>query len=368
MDVNWVCLALGFTATTICIVLMRPLAARWGLVDKPGGRKQHNGNVPLIGGAAIFTVFIGCWAMLHIDWPVWMPIYLAAGGVLVATGIIDDRYDLGPRRKLLVQALCTVAVMVHGHLMLDNLGDLLGQGGIDTGALAWPLTIFAVVGVTNAINMFDGANGLAGGTALISMLGLSIAASATGAQSANSALLLLAGALASFLFFNYRVRDYHLPLAFLGDAGALFLGFTFAFVAIFLTQRTGAHLPPIVAVWIGGLPLLEIARLVFRRLVHGANPLRADRAHVHHILLALGLPERSAVAVIWLAQGVLVTVGLAAWSAGGGYEQTLFYGCIGLFAAYGLALEAASLIIARRSVIQHSDLQKALPEPLKRAA
>ncbi|MDN5871193.1 MAG: undecaprenyl/decaprenyl-phosphate alpha-N-acetylglucosaminyl 1-phosphate transferase [Nitrococcus sp.] len=330
---------------------MRPVAVHWGLVDRPGGRKRHSGEVPLVGGTALFVAVTGGWAILHIQWPSWMPVYLLAAGVLVAIGALDDRYDLDPKGKFLLQTACTLGLIYYGPLVLKDLGNLFGAGAIHTHVFGVAFTAFAVLGVTNAVNMFDGANGLAGGTSLVSALGFSFAAAAIGANGAHSALLLLAGALGGFLLFNYRPRKFDSPLAFLGDAGALFLGFTLAFVAVFLSQRPGPNLPPIVAVWIGGMPLLEIGRVVGRRLVHGVNPLLADRLHVHHCLLGLGIPERWVVAGIWLCQAILTTVGLALWWAGYS-EAFLFYGFALLFLVYILEVEWAWRTVSRRGGAQ----------------
>lgn len=351
MNANWLCVISGFGATILCVSLMRPIAIQWGLVDRPGGRKQHRIEVPLVGGVALFATVAGCWAMLQINWPEWMPVYLLAAGVLVVLGALDDRYDLNPVGRLILEAACAVAVIRYGHLVLNDLGNLFGAGAIHIHAFAGAFTMFAVLGVTNAVNMFDGANGLAGGTSLISALGFSYAASAIGAEGAHNALLLLASALGGFLIFNYRLRNFDSPLVFLGDAGALFIGFTLAFVAVFLSQRPGLHLPPIVAVWIGGMPLLEILRVVGRRLVYGVNPLHADRAHVHHCLLELGMPERWMVAAMWLCQALLTTVGLVGWWKGVS-ESMLFYGLVLFFLVYSVAVECAYLTGARRSASQ----------------
>lgn len=351
MGTDWLCIVSGFWATLLCVPLMRPIAIQWGLVDRPGGRKHHSVEVPLVGGTALFAALAGCWAMLQISWPAWMPVYLWAAGALVIIGALDDRYDLNPAGRLILGAACTFAVVHYGQLALSNLGDLFGAGAIHTHAFAGAFTVFAVLGVTNAINMFDGANGLAGGTSLISALGFSAAASAIGAAGTHNALMLLAGGLGGFLMLNYRLRNFNSPLVFLGDAGALFLGFTLSFAAIFLSQRPGLHLLPIVAVWIGGMPLLEIARIVVRRLVHGANPLQADRTHVHHCLLGLGIPERWVVLAVWLCQAVLTTVGLASWWSGCS-EAKLFYGFVILFLVYSLAVEWAYRVASRRAASQ----------------
>jgi UDP-GlcNAc:undecaprenyl-phosphate GlcNAc-1-phosphate transferase len=297
---------------------------------------------------ALFAVIAGSWAILHINWPAWMLVYLLAAGVLVAIGALDDRYDLNPTGRLILEAACAMAVILYGHLALNDLGNLFSTGAIHTHAFAGVFTVFAVLGVTNAINMFDGANGLAGGTSLISVLGFSYAAAAIGAEGTHNALLLLAGALGGFLIFNYRLRNFDSPLVFLGDAGALFLGFTLAFVAVFLSQRPGLHLPPIVAVWIGGMPLLEILRVVVRRLMHGVNPLQADRTHVHHCLLELGMPERWVVAAMWLCQAALATMGLVFWWRGFS-ESMLFYGLVLFFLVYSVVVECTYLAIARRA-------------------
>ncbi|MDN5848570.1 MAG: undecaprenyl/decaprenyl-phosphate alpha-N-acetylglucosaminyl 1-phosphate transferase [Nitrococcus sp.] len=351
MDSGLVCVGLGFGGTVFSVSMLRPIAVHWGVVDRPGGRKHHRGEVPLVGGTALFAAVTGGWAILHMQWPNWMPVYLLAAGVLVVIGALDDRYDLDPKGKFLLQTACTLGVIYYGSLVLDDLGDLFGAGAIHTHAFGVAFTAFAVLGVTNAINMFDGANGLAGGTSLVSTLGFSFAAAAIGAQGAHSALLLLAGALGGFLLFNYRLRKFDSPWVFLGDAGALFLGFTLAFVAVFLSQLPGQNLPPIVAVWIGGMPLLEIGRVVGRRLAHGVNPLRADRSHVHHCLLGLGIPERWVVVAIWLCQAMLTTVGLASWWAG--YSDAfLFYGFVLLFLVYSLGVEWACRTLARRGATQ----------------
>ena len=231
----------AFICALVILMLRRP-AERWGLVDHPGGRKRHAAPVPLTGGIAITAGLILALAVSFSAFAQYSAFF--AGVLLLAlVGLMDDLGEVSPGTKLLLQVLAALLMTSWGENFLVNLGDLFGTNPINTRHWAIPLTVLAALAVVNAINMLDGLDGLAGSLVLGILLVLTGFAWTIGDANAAKILIVLAGALTGFLFFNlpWPLRGRH--RTFMGDAGSMVLGFAVAWFSVALTQRPGVAVP-----------------------------------------------------------------------------------------------------------------------------
>lgn len=358
----------GFIVAIGFLLMFRPLAVRVGLVDRPHGRKMHVGDVPLIGGVALlFTMLFG-WLAVQVDWPGWLPAFLVASAAIMSIGVLDDRFDMKRTLRIPAQVGCALIIVYAGGLELTSLGDLFGGGAVMLGGMGALFTVVCIVGVMNSANLLDGANGLAAGVCLVAFLTFMTAAAVVGAVGTEYALALLIGALSAFFMFNFRSRRELPALAFLGDAGSLFLGLTLAVVAIHLTQRAGTHMAPMSAVWIAGVLILDTLSLMLRRTAHCRNPFSADRRHLHHLLTALGLHERHAVASIWGVQIIFSVVGMSFW-LGNVPEWVMLTAFVAVFAAYTVGAEVVWHRIERRErALEQAMAASSEPEGMRQAA
>ena len=240
---------------------------------------------------------------------------------------------------------------------LHSLGNLLGSWPLGLGRFAVPLTLVAVVGVINAINFTDGADGLSGGlvfSALFWYCAMEILRGGAGADGLGIPLAFLA-AVAGFLAFNLRLPGRRRALAFLGDAGSLGRGFVLAWLMVTGAERAVPLFAPVTAIWLLAVPLVDTLTCAGRRVLNGVSPFKADRKHLHHILTDLGLPVGRAVAVIHGCAFALGGAGVAAWRAGIP-EHLMFYAAMGIFAAY-VALSFLALRHIESTRHRHARLQ-----------
>jgi UDP-GlcNAc:undecaprenyl-phosphate GlcNAc-1-phosphate transferase len=277
------CVAFG--VTLLSILLLKPLALRLGLIDVPGGRKLHEGNIPVIGGIAMLSGF--SFALLTLD--VSLSAYrclIAGSGLLVITGLLDDFQELTPRSRLFIQILAGILMAVWGNVSLQSLGNLFSAGEIKLGFFAIPVTILAVVTIINAVNMTDGTDGLAGSIAFIEFFYLAWLASHANQSVDEQVIILIIAILLAFLCFNFPWRQR--PSIFMGDNGSMWLGFLLTWFCIKLSQLPSHAVPPAAFLWIMAIPIWDMSTVVFRRLIRGFSPFKADRGHLHHYLLQRG--------------------------------------------------------------------------------
>jgi UDP-GlcNAc:undecaprenyl-phosphate/decaprenyl-phosphate GlcNAc-1-phosphate transferase len=300
---------IAFAVTAVSIRLSMAPAVRIGLVDHPNHRKRHEGAIPLVGGLALLVGFAAGWALapsgLGTHW-----FLLLGTGVIAAVGLFDDLYHVSSRIRLAVQLLVALAVVL-GGFQIDSLGNLLGTGAIHLGWLSVPFTVLCIVMMINAINMLDGADGLAGSVTLFASSGFAILALIAGKPETAFVALLLTSALLGFLLFNLRSPWLSRARVFMGDSGSMALGFLLALIAIGLTQQEGSGIAPISVAWMLLLPAADILSVFARRLWWGRSPMAADRSHFHHVLLRAGLSVSSTVWIIGLNQLALVAVAIA---------------------------------------------------------
>lgn len=274
-------------STLICIWLLRPIAIRIGFVDKPGGRKQHLNEVPLIGGIALFCGF--CFASLSL--PISLQGFralIAGSGLLVILGVVDDFRELGSKLRLLAQIGAGLCLALWGNLQAAYLGNLLFLGDIHLGIWAVPFTVMLVVGYLNAMNMMDGQDGLAGGIALSQVLLLVYLSWYLNEPISMALLTLVALVLMVFLSFNLPIPGRKQAIIFLGDAGSTFIAFVIAWFAIYLGQSHPIHCKPIVILWILAFPVFDLFQVSVERFKHRKPLLTASLDHVHHVLKVAG--------------------------------------------------------------------------------
>jgi UDP-GlcNAc:undecaprenyl-phosphate GlcNAc-1-phosphate transferase len=327
-----------FCSATLIIVL-RDFAIRVGLIDRPGGRKIHPSDVPLIGGIAM-TLSAGLVSVLTINPSYSIVAFVASAGLLLAAGVLDDRWVMSASNKFVIQILAAFIGVTWGGHMIENVGNLAGTGDLFLGSVAVCFTVFCVVGVINAVNMIDGLDGLAGGIALVALGWFAAASSQTGMSGAVPLLLIWIGAVIGFLLFNFPAPWRSRASVFMGDAGSMMLGFVLAWFALELSQGARAPLTPMAAVWILGVPIMDTVSLMLRRMLDGRSPFSADHEHLHDKLRAMGLSANQTLATILLISALFGAVGfLGSRHAVPG--PVLCFGYVALFAGYCVAMHFA---------------------------
>ena len=301
-----------FVLSVLLIKIWKLIAWKIGLVDKPDtARKLHSGAIPLVGGIVVYLAIFITTLVLGND-SIELYCYLSAAGALVITGAFDDRYDISAKLRLFIEFIAALLMIYGAGVYVDNLGNLFGSGDIILPAfVAVPFTIFGVAGYINALNMSDGLDGMAASLGVMTVVTLMILAG--GKQSVVLPSLTLVAALLGFLVYNLQIVR-GLRKVFLGDAGSMLLGFTFGWLVIDFSQSHGdveALFSPVTALFVLGLPLVDMLTTLARRLKKGQNPMKPDRTHVHHILLHAGFTPRQTLAVIIGIGAVFHGIGMA---------------------------------------------------------
>lgn len=298
---------IALAVTVLLMSVLRPLAESAGLVDRPGGRKAHVGNVPIIGGIAMFVGILFGFALIGNLDPTFRYLILA-NALLVAIGVLDDRYDIPPQIRLVAQS-CAVIVMVYGGgLVVGSIGDPLAIGTINLGYAALLFTVLVTLAVVNAVNMVDGVDGLAGSMTLIALGGLIVASGIAADTTAIAAVI--CAAVIGFLAFNYPVKANRQVRAFMGDAGSTMLGLSIVWLTIRATQGDTRAMSPVIGLWLVAVPIFDLFTCFVRRIARGRSPFRPGREHFHHMLYRAGLSVRQILAVLTLMALAYAVFGL----------------------------------------------------------
>ncbi|MFK8032485.1 MAG: glycosyltransferase family 4 protein [Gammaproteobacteria bacterium] len=291
-----------FVALLVCMLLV-PLLMRYadalGLTDETNDRKVHDGVVPRCGGIAIVAGFV---ASMTLFWPdSQLKIMIVVGALIIALfGFLDDRSDLDYRWKFFGQIIASVLVVAAGLRI-----DVWPFVGIDAVSiyLSAPVTVIFLIGVTNAMNLSDGLDGLAAGASLITLAALAWLFWLAGNTVMVTFSMAAIGSVCGFLRFNN-----HPAVVFMGDTGSQFLGFITGCLAVYLCQRTDVALNPALLLLLVGLPILDTLSVMLWRIRTGRSPFSPDRNHFHHRLLDFGLLHYEAVSAIYVAQIFLVSL------------------------------------------------------------
>jgi UDP-GlcNAc:undecaprenyl-phosphate GlcNAc-1-phosphate transferase len=294
-DNFYVISVVAFSMTTFFLVIFKPFAYYFRLLDIPNDRKNHQGFIPLIGGIAIF---FGVSVSLMIQK---MPpyVFIISTIMIVILGIFDDKFNISFKIRLLFQIFVSIFLCAGTNFHLNNLGDFLGIGLISTYWLAYPITIFAVVGVINAFNMIDGIDGLLASNAIISFASLFILFIESNKKDEVLISLVFIIALIPYLLNNLNLPPFKQKI-FMGDAGSMLIGLTIVWLLIDGSQSSKAAFSPVIALWIIAVPLMDIFTVIIRRLRLGLSPFHPDHNHIHHVLIKLGYNQYQTLGIIIL--------------------------------------------------------------------
>jgi len=296
---------IAFISAVIISFIMTPLARKLaikvGALDVPkDARKIHKKPMPYFGGLAIYVSIMACMF-------VYMPhtrinIFIMAGAtIIVLTGIVDDMYGMPAKVKMLMQLIAAVVAIV-GGVQINFITNPLSATGMSY-LLSWlsiPITLFWIVGITNTINLIDGLDGLASGVASIAATTLLFTAATMGHDFIMMQCAIIAGASLGFLPFNFNPAK-----IFMGDAGSLLLGYMLAVTSISGMVKSVAAVALAVPLFALGLPIFDTAFAIIRRFINKKPIMEADKEHLHHKLMKIGLNQRQTVLVMYFISMVL---------------------------------------------------------------
>jgi UDP-GlcNAc:undecaprenyl-phosphate GlcNAc-1-phosphate transferase len=306
--------AASFATVAVLIILLDPLARRFGLLDKPGGRKDHHAPTPVTGGLAIaIGTILPALLMTRPDMPL-IGLGVAAA-ILIVVGVLDDLYDIRWQYRILAQVAAAFSIIFIGGVSVEYIGPVFGLGREELGQLSIPFTVLAIVGLINALNMIDGLDGLAGTMAFCALVMLSAAAVYAGNQELTNGLMVMVGAVAAFLAFNMRLPWRKRARIFLGNSGSAYLGLVMAWAVFRLTQNPAHPVSPVLAPYLIAPPVIDCLVLMTRRMLHRKSPFAADRLHIHHLMLDGGFSVTGVVvtlSTISLVLGLVAGAGLVA--------------------------------------------------------
>ena len=300
---------LAFVLAAVTALLATPLvmmlASRTGALDMPDARKVHKKPIPRIGGIGIYAAFIISMVLVRMFaeltgellWGV--SGLILSGTLIMLVGIIDDYKNLPAKLKLLGQIFAAAVLVLGFDVRIDFITDPFG----DYIYLEWfavPATIFWLVGLSNTINLIDGLDGLAAGVSMIAALTIMFVALEQNVLIIAVLTAALAGAAFGFLFFNFNPAS-----IFMGDSGALFLGFMLAGISVIGAVKCAATIALVVPILALGLPILDTAFAIVRRYRGGVPIFRPDKGHLHHRLLGLGFTQRQAVLLMYVISALL---------------------------------------------------------------
>ncbi len=303
---------IAFFITLSCIFLLKPLALRLGLVDAPNSRKQHQGDIPLIGGLAMFIGFLAALLTLPISLQYYRS-FIAGSALLVFVGLLDDFHELSPKSRFVAQIFALLLMFFWGGIKLTHLGNLIFYREIGLGIYSLPVTIIAGLGIINAINMTDGIDGLAGTLVLIELLLLIYCAITNGQISAVPILLVVIATVLAFLCLNFRWPSRLHAQVFMGDAGSMFLGFVLVWFLIDLSQTGAQIITPVTMLWIMILPLFDTTAVMLYRVSKKKSIFSSDRQHLHHLLVGFNFSALQICLVLGGINLVLGSLGLLAY-------------------------------------------------------
>src|ERR1700678_3951415 len=299
----------AFVLAVIVTALLTPIVRRGalavGAVDEPGARRVHTRRIPRLGGIAIVMGFFVPGVLLFAFGTHAARIFVASslitlglviGGTLVAAaGFVDDVKGLGAKRKLLLQ-MAAGAVASACHMRIEAI-ELPGMGIWTLGWLALPVTVAWIVATINALNLIDGLDGLAAGVTFFAGVKNFVIRLLTGNFYIELVSAALGGAVVGFLFYNFNPAQ-----IFMGDSGSMFLGFVLGAMALLGagSQKSPTLIAIIVPILALGLPIMDMLLTIARRFLDRRSIFVADRGHIHHRLLDMGLTHRRTVLSLYL--------------------------------------------------------------------
>lgn len=326
-------LFLALALVMLLVLLLRPIGERFGLYDIPQGRKHHARPVLVVGGVAMILAFKICLPFIqpnHYN----ISYLLLALLFLTVVGLIDDLYRLSSKKLFLAQIIAALIIIYGGDgVVVQWLGNLFGFGPIYTSWLAPLFTLICVLGVINAINMVDGMDGLAGALMLVSVGWFIVLCVLSNRPVLLQMLLVLVGIIIGFLVFNMRSPWRRVANIFMGNAGSMSLGLLITWLAVQLSGKINNEVSPIISVWVIGMPLMDMARVMIKRMREGKSPFVGDHSHVHHMLSSVGYSVEQVVLIKSVLSFLMGGIGVLGW-----YlkmpDWLMFYGFLVVLAVY----------------------------------
>ena len=307
ISISLVFLSVALSSGGIVALLIR-FAHRKSWYDRTSSRRVHAGNVPRLGGLGFVPVFVVSATVIMLllsrtnYFSRFLPVLFGAC-IIVFFGVWDDFRPLRPLTKLFIQIGAALCVVVPGYVFRRVIFFEQGYFLSQLPWLAALLTVLWLVGMTNAVNLLDGVDSLAGGISLMIALTFAyIFSRYAGISSSVMICIALAGSVAGFLVFN---APFPRAKIFMGDGGSQFLGFTLALLPLLEERYTVATLPVVYVAAIMAIPILDTVSAIWRRIRDKQSPIKPDRAHTHHKLMNLGLSARKVCAVLFALQAVL---------------------------------------------------------------
>lgn len=344
-------LVISFLMTPV----VKTFAYKVGAIDVPKDeRRMHKVPIPRLGGLAIFIGFmVSILLFLDIRGNPQMQSILLGAVVIVVLGVVDDIMALPALLKFVVQIVAALIPATHGvrilafsnpNIFSDNLYWVLG-------GLSIPVTVLWIVAITNSVNLIDGLDGLANGVSAISATTMLVIAMMASEAQVAVVMAALVGASVGFMPYNLNPAK-----MFMGDTGATFLGYILATMSIQGLFKYYAVISFVVPFLILGLPIFDTAFAFIRRIAHGQSPMHADRSHIHHRLIDMGLNQKQAVATLYVISAIL---GLSAVVLTTGGEQKAML----LFAALCIVAVVAARVVFPKEVKE--ELREELHEELE---
>ncbi len=337
-------LMLSLFITLSLVPPLKSLATRYRAVDFPNERKIHTQPIPKIGGLAMALgalIPILLWTSMN----GFGHALLAGSAVILVFGFLDDMLDLPYQAKFLAQLAAALIVIFLGDVQLRCFGSLAPEAFLCPSTIAIPLTVIVIVGVTNAINLSDGLDGLAGGITLLTFICIGYLAYLGGHLFTLTVTAAVIGAIFGFLRFNT-----YPAVVFMGDTGSQLLGFLAICLSIHITQGN-QPLSPLLPMIILGFPILDTLTVMTERIARRRSPFKADKNHFHHKLMRLGLYHTEAVFAIYVLQSFLI-VSAVIFRFHAEWFWLLFYGIFsGLIIASFAILERRQWQVPRRDFI-----------------
>jgi UDP-GlcNAc:undecaprenyl-phosphate GlcNAc-1-phosphate transferase len=336
-------------ATFLVIHFFRTYAIRVGLTDNPDSRRVHTGSVPLIGGIAMYCGVLVSILVTQITFTN-HNYFILITAIIIIIGVLDDHKDISVSLRILFQVLVSIITVTLCGVYIGSFGSLLGSGDIILNEWGYFVAIIAIIGGMNAVNMTDGAHGMAGANSLVTFIALFYLS----LESVSHEYVLLIAVFCSvvlvFLMFNLCIGISISKRIFMGDVGSMFIGFTIVWLLIVMSKGEGRVFAPVTALWLFAMPLLEMSSTILRRLISGKSLFKPDLNHTHNVLARLGLSVKNILLLNMLVSTLMAVIGIL----GEQYEVSewvMFFGFVLISVIY-----VVSYHFAARKVLINSKL------------
>ena len=297
---------IGFLTSLISLIIFRPFAIKYNLIDFPNERKNHIGNIPLIGGVCVFLGLLIPY-LLFIEFDKFSSVLIITSLFILIHGVFDDFKNLKAPTKIVFQILVSSIMIYFTDVKLENFGDLFGISyPLQLGIFSFPITIVAVIALTNAINMIDGLDGLASGIVLIAITGIVFLSLIPVVSPLSSLLITIASALLPFIIFN--ISSSKNIKVFLGDGGSLFLGYVISWSLIYSAENIN-NFRPSFALWCVAIPLFDFFTVIIIRIVKKQSVMIARKDHIHHFLEKFGFSKKLTLLIIIFSGFLILLIG-----------------------------------------------------------